>query len=96
MRTIPGEKPEEQCSLEPQRQRKHVTKLLPPLKPQESCTDVPKEVFTRSQTNPRKVQKPVLKKWQQQGGARRRPAAVLGYLFEQHQEQRVSAGVRGS
>ena len=63
MRTIPGEQPEEQCSLEPQRQCKHVTKLVPQLKPHESCTDVPKEVCTRSQTNPRKVQKPVLKKW---------------------------------
>merc|ERR1719334_2303676 len=62
-RTIPGEKPEEQCSLEPQRKCQHVTKLVPKLKPHESCTDVPKEVCTRSQTNPRKVQKPVITKW---------------------------------
>jgi len=63
LRTIPGEKPEEQCTLEPQRQCKHVTKLVPALKPHESCTDVPKEVCTRSRTNPRKVKKPVVKKW---------------------------------
>ena len=63
LRTIPGEKPEEQCTLEPQRQCEHVTKLVPALKPHESCTDVPKEVCTRSRTNPRKVKKPVVKKW---------------------------------
>merc|ERR1711962_153988 len=62
-RTIPGEKPEEVCSLEPLRSCKHVTKLVPQLEPHESCTDVPKEVCTRSQTNPRKVQKPVITKW---------------------------------
>jgi len=62
-KTIAGEKPEEQCSLEPKRSCKHVTKLVPQLKPRESCTDVPKEVCVRSQTNPRKVQKPVLKRW---------------------------------
>ena len=63
VRTIPGEKPEEQCTLEPQRQCKHVTKLVPALKAHESCTDVPKEVCTRSRTNPRPVKKPVVKKW---------------------------------
>ena len=59
--TIAGEKPEEACSLEPQRTCKHVTKLVPQLKPKETCLDVPKEVCTRSQTNPRKVKKPIVK-----------------------------------
>ena len=63
MVTIAGERPEEQCSLEPQRTCKHVTKLVPQLKPHETCVDVPKEVCTRSQTNPRKVKKPIVKKW---------------------------------
>ena len=49
--------------LEPKRVCKFVTKLVPQLKPHESCVDVPKEVCVRSQTNPRKVQKPVIKKW---------------------------------
>merc|ERR1712055_176812 len=31
--------------------------------PNEECVDVPKEVCTRSRTNPRKVKKPVVKKW---------------------------------
>merc|ERR1712233_274797 len=41
----------------------HVTKLVPKLEPTEECVDVPKEVCTRSRTNPRKVKKPVVKKW---------------------------------
>merc|ERR1711872_470085 len=50
-------------SLEPQRTCKHVTKLVPKLEPTEECVDVPKEVCTRSRTIPRKVKKPVVKKW---------------------------------
>ena len=36
--------PEEKCDLEPQRTCKHVTTLVPHLKPSEECVDVPKEV----------------------------------------------------
>jgi len=61
--TIVQEVPEETCNLEPQRTCKHVTKLVPFLKPQQECVDIPKEVCSRSKTNPRKVQKPVVKKW---------------------------------
>jgi len=61
--TIVQDAPKEQCSLEPQRTCKHVTKLVPKLEPTEECVDVPKEVCTRSKTNPRKVKKPVVKKW---------------------------------
>lgn len=57
------EVPEETCNLEPQRICKHVTKLVPVLKPAEECVDVPKEVCSRSRKNPRTVQKPVVKKW---------------------------------
>jgi len=57
------EVPEETCNLEPQKSCKHVTKLVPLLKPSEECVDIPKEVCARSRTNPRKVQKPVVKKW---------------------------------
>ena len=55
--------PEETCNLEPQKSCKHVTKLVPLLKPREECVDIPKEVCSRARTNPRKVQKPVVKKW---------------------------------
>ena len=61
--TIVQEVPEEVCNLEPQRSCKFVTKLVPLLKPQEECVDIPKEVCSRSRKNPRKVQKPVVKKW---------------------------------
>jgi len=63
VQTIVQDKPKEECSLEPQRDCKHVTKLVPKLTPTEECVDVPKEVCTRSRTNPRKVKKPVVKKW---------------------------------
>ncbi|XP_040576402.1 uncharacterized protein [Lepeophtheirus salmonis] len=61
--TIVQEVPEENCNLEPQKSCKQVTKLVPSLKPVEECVDVPKEVCSRSRKNPRKVQKPVVKKW---------------------------------
>merc|ERR1711970_780791 len=61
--TVVSEVPEETCNLEPQKECKHVTKLVPLLKPAEECVDIPKEVCSRSRTNPRKVQKPVVKKW---------------------------------
>ena len=63
VQTIVQDAPKEQCSLEPQRTCKHVTKLVPKLDPTELCIDVPKEVCTRSRTNPRRVKKPVVKKW---------------------------------
>jgi len=62
-KTIVSDAPQETCSLEPQRTCKHVSKLVPKLEPTEECVDVPKEVCTRSRTNPRKVKKPVIKKW---------------------------------
>ena len=63
VQTVVQDAPKEQCNLEPQRTCKHVTKLVPKLEPTEECVDVPKEVCTRSRTNPRKVKKPVVKKW---------------------------------
>jgi len=62
-KTVVGEKPEETCSLEPQVVCKHVTKLVPKLSPKEECMEVPKEVCSRQQANPRKVKRPVIKKW---------------------------------
>merc|ERR1739838_416310 len=63
VQTVVQDAPKEQCSLEPQLTCKHVTKLVPKLEPKEVCVDVPKEVCTRPRTNPRKVKKPVVKKW---------------------------------
>jgi len=61
--TIVQDKPSEECSIEPQRVCKHVTKLVPRLSPMEECVDVPKEICSRSLKNPRKVKKPIVKKW---------------------------------
>merc|ERR1712083_133969 len=47
VQTIVQDAPKEQCSLEPQRTCKHVTKLVPKLTPTEEGVDVPKEVCTR-------------------------------------------------
>ena len=55
--------PKEECSLEPQRSCAYVTKLVPKLEPSEECVDIPKEVCTSARRNPRKVAKPVIKKW---------------------------------
>eukprot|EP00092_Neocalanus_flemingeri_P022543 GFUD01024445.1.p1 GENE.GFUD01024445.1~~GFUD01024445.1.p1 ORF type:complete len:369 (-),score=77.51 GFUD01024445.1:207-1280(-) len=63
VQTIIQDAPKEECTLEPQRTCKFVTKLVPKLEPREECVDVPKEVCTRSRTNPRQIQKPVIKKW---------------------------------
>merc|ERR1712121_313588 len=41
--TVVSEVPEETCNLEPQKECKHVTKLVPLLKPAEECVDIPKE-----------------------------------------------------
>jgi len=63
VQTVVQDKPKEECSLEPQRDCKHVTKLVPKLTPTEECVDVPKEVCSRSRTNPKTIKKPVIKKW---------------------------------
>eukprot|EP00092_Neocalanus_flemingeri_P050301 GFUD01058103.1.p1 GENE.GFUD01058103.1~~GFUD01058103.1.p1 ORF type:complete len:390 (-),score=108.11 GFUD01058103.1:103-1272(-) len=61
--TLIEENPYETCTLDPQRQCKFVAELVPHIKPVELCADVPKEVCNRIKTNPRKVKKPVVKKW---------------------------------
>lgn len=40
-----------------------MTKLVPKLTPVEECVDVPKEVCQKGKGNPRKVLKPITKKW---------------------------------
>jgi len=63
VQTIVQDQPSEECSIEPQRVCKHVTKLVPRLMPKEECVDVPKEICSRARRNPRKVQKPMIKQW---------------------------------
>jgi hypothetical protein len=47
VQTIVQDKPTEECTIEPQRTCRHVTKLVPKLTPTEECVDVPKEICTR-------------------------------------------------
>jgi len=63
VQTIVQDKPKEECTLEPQRTCKHVTKLVPKLTPTEECVDVPKEVCSRSRVRPHTVPRPVVKHW---------------------------------
>jgi len=63
VKTVVVENPVETCEVEPVRTCRHVTKLVPKLVPVQECADVPKEICARSKTNPRKVKKPVIKKW---------------------------------
>uniref|UniRef100_A0A0K2U6N8 Uncharacterized protein n=2 Tax=Lepeophtheirus salmonis TaxID=72036 RepID=A0A0K2U6N8_LEPSM len=63
VKTIVQEIPDETCTLNPQKVCKFVTILVPNLKPRENCVDVPKEICTRKKRNPRKVKRPVVKKW---------------------------------
>merc|ERR1712083_179278 len=57
VKTIVVDNPLETCEIEPQRTCKHVTKLVPKLVAAEECVDVPKEVCSRSKSNPRKIKK---------------------------------------
>ena len=66
--------PQQQCKhvtkLVPQLQvtnqyciARNTTSHLPTMQEVEECVDVPKEICTRSRTNPKKVKKPVIKNW---------------------------------
>jgi len=63
IKTVVTDIPNEVCDLTPQRRCSHVTKLVPKLTPVEECVDVPKEVCQKAKGNPRKVLKPITKKW---------------------------------
>ena len=61
--TLIGEKPVEECQLEPRRVCKKVTRLVPYLEPEEECVLVPREVCTKGTPTPRKEDRPVVKRW---------------------------------
>jgi len=63
VKTVVQDVPEETCHLRAQPYCKHVTKLVPVLKPNDNCVDVPREVCVRVRTNPKTVKRPVIKKW---------------------------------
>ncbi len=47
----------------PQKSCTDEVQIIPSLVPHEKCVDVPKEVCTTARVNPRKVMKPVIKRW---------------------------------
>merc|ERR1719458_2201485 len=55
--------PRQECTLEPVKTCKHITRLVPKLVEVQECVDVPKEICNRSKQNPRKVKKPIIKNW---------------------------------
>lgn len=61
--TVIHEVPTEECTLNPKRDCKFVTKMIPKLIPDLECVDVPKEVCVRVRNNPRKIKKPIIKRW---------------------------------
>jgi len=63
VKAVVSSKPLEICDLEPIKQCRHVTKLVPQLKPVTECTNVPKEICATSKINPRKVARPAIQKW---------------------------------
>lgn len=63
VKPIAQEVPEESCNMQPEKNCNFVTKLVPILKPKEECLDVPKEVCQRIRGAPKKIKKPVIKKW---------------------------------
>ena len=63
VKTILVDNPIEDCSMQPIRTCKHVTKLVPKLEPAKECVDVPKEVCSRSKIDPKKVLRPSIQKW---------------------------------
>lgn len=61
--TIIHDVPQEKCELNPKTECKFVTKQIPYLRPTEECVDIPKEVCVRAKVNPRKIKRPIVKKW---------------------------------
>merc|ERR1712106_332085 len=55
--------PEEVCDLNPQKTCRHVTKLVPSLKPEQQCTIVPKETCHLKHKTPEVVESPLLTRW---------------------------------
>ena len=57
------QKPMEHCELQPQRHCSLITKLVPHLTTREVCKVIPKEICVRAKVNPRKIKRPIVKKW---------------------------------
>jgi len=63
VKAVVSSKPLELCDLEPIKQCRHVTKLVPQLKAITECTNVPKEICATSKINPTRIARPAIQKW---------------------------------
>lgn len=61
--TVVHDVPDEKCDLVPKKDCKFMTKQIPYLKPAEECVEIPKEICVRAKVNPRKIKRPIVKKW---------------------------------
>ena len=55
--------PEESCNLIPSKVCTPVTRVVPTLVPTRRCVSVPKEICDNVRRRPRKVTRPIVKKW---------------------------------
>jgi len=55
--------PEESCDIHPMKSCKLVTKLVPSLKPQEECVEVPNEICNLEFSSPKKILVPLKTEW---------------------------------
>ena len=63
MKTVVQEVPEESCQMAPRKDCSMETQIIPSLEAVEECVDVPKEICSMVQVNPRTIRTPTVKKW---------------------------------
>jgi len=63
VKTVVQEVPEESCQMAPRKDCSMETQIIPSLEAVEECVDVPKEICSMVQVNPRVERNPVVKKW---------------------------------
>ena len=63
VKTVVQEVPEESCQMAPRKDCSMETQIIPSLEAVEECVDVPKEICSMVQVNPRTIRTPTVKKW---------------------------------
>ena len=63
VRTVVTEQPRENCSLEPRRTCRLVSRLVPRLQEVQQCQQVPSQVCNTARQNPHRITRPIFKKW---------------------------------